>query len=135
MAITGTSGGGTGSKATVTGKLQVDISGCVSPKYFVYWWDCYSGHEQANDAGGILNQNNFIDYGWSPGGATYSKMAHPGIWAWTGAGDAYHLAMDSAVIFIFCGQDGFKHAVLKKGNELQWTWNKKTKSWTGPTSH
>jgi uncharacterized protein RhaS with RHS repeats len=126
---------GTASGTTVTGKSQIDIYGCVDSKYYVYWWDCYTAHEQAKDAGGILNEINFLKYGWSAGGTTYSKTAAPGWFAWTGAGDPYHLAMDSMVVFIFCGGDGFKHASYQQANELQWTWNKKTKSWTGPSSN
>ena len=121
------SGTASGTKATVTAKITT--SGCVDSKHYTYWWDCYTGHQQADDAGGILNENNFMNYGWSAGGDTYSKTAQPGMFAWTGAGDPYHLAVDSGVIFIFCGADGHKHAVLKPANEIQFTWNKKTKSW------
>ena len=129
----------TPSGSTVTGKVSVQPRGCVD-SYTVYWWDCYSAHDEA----GFLNQAflgaNFKDYGWSRGGSfggspgedSYSKVAAPGIWAWTGAGDPYHIAMKASVIYFYCGPDGFKHVRLRFGDEIQWAWDKQKEGWQGP---
>jgi hypothetical protein len=118
-------GAGNGAGVNVTATIATNK--CVE-LYFVYWWDCYTAHQQAKDAGGIFNENNFLQYGWSSGENTYSVKAHPGMFAWTGAGDPYHLDIDSCMIFISCGS-GHKGAVQVKAVDLLYTWNKRTKIW------
>jgi hypothetical protein len=44
------------------------------------------------------------------------------------------LAMDAAVMYSYCGKDGHLHESYRTSNELMFTWDKRTKVWTGPTS-
>ena len=129
--ISGTSSG-TGSSASVTGTTKIDKHGCIN-SYSFEWLDCYTAHDEAGFFNQALLGADFHDYGYNPGGDSYTKSAHPGMWAWTGAGDPYHIAMDAYVIYIYCG-GGYLHASYRTSNELIWTWNKKSKSWTGPST-
>lgn len=121
---------GKSSGSTVTATATIKKQGCVEGIYSQYWWDCYSAAAERNP----WFHNDWKNWGWSQGGETYSKTAVPGFFAPLSFFDPYHLAMSSAVIFIYCGRDGGYHARSTISNELIWTWNKKTKSWTGPSS-
>jgi hypothetical protein len=94
-----------------------------------YWWTCYDAAEERNP----FWHSDWKNYGWHTGGASYSKDASPGFWSGLlGTFDPYHIAMDSMVSYTYCGPDGHRHATYRTSNELIFTWNKKTKSWTGP---
>jgi hypothetical protein len=90
----------------------------------IYWWDCYS----ASAEGGW--SSNWSDYGWSAGDLSYPKTAQPSMFS---TRDPYHLAMVALYIYDSC--DHGKRTVNRiTSNRLQWTWDKKTKQWTGPAS-
>jgi len=123
---------GTHSGTTVTGTETFNQQGCVY-SHTIYWWDCYSGKQEA----GVLNQLfggvDFHNYGYSAGGTSYPKTASPGWWAThLHVGDPYHIAMDALAIYIYC-DGGHLHAkLIASSNELEWTWDKPTQAWTGP---
>lgn len=132
LTLTGSSAGA-GPAATVTGMVKVDMEGCVD-SYQLYWWDCYTASAEA----GIWHNDNdeWRNYGWSRGGSSYTKNYYPhGLSAWLNLRDPYHLAMESAAIYIVCGPDGRKHALLALSRGVVWTWNKSTESWTAPTAY
>lgn len=91
----------------------------------IYWWDCYSASSEAGWA------SNWSDYGWSAGGLTYAKTAQPGVFSPISTRDPYHLAMVALYLYDSC--DHGKRTVKRiTSNRMQWTWDKKTKAWTGP---
>ena len=120
----------------VQGYVQANPRGCVT-SYVIYWWDCYTAHDEAGFWNQALFGADFRDYGWSqgssfgssPGGDGYAKQASPGIWAWTGAGDPYRIAMQAAAIFFYCGKDCRKHVRLVYSDQIQWKWNETDRSW------
>jgi hypothetical protein len=114
--------GHTDGRTTVTGRADIIKHGCVYQVY-QYWWDCYTAQQEAGFLR-IAAGADFHLYGYSLGGTTYSKTAQPGFLASLfGVGDPYHLAMDALAIYVYCGDDGYKHARLQAGgNELWWTW-------------
>ncbi len=107
--------------------------GCIDPSISYYWWTCYDAAEEANP----WFNSDWKDYGWRTGnGTSYTKSAEPGLFSGMGFFDPYHIAMNAAFSYSFCGKDGVRHAVYTRAvNELIFTWNKKTKSWTGPSSN
>lgn len=116
--------GRTDGRTMVTGIARIARHGCVYEIYH-YWWDCYTAHDEA----GFLRLAfglgvDFHLYGYTPGGATYSKTAEPGTLAtWFNVGDPYNIMMDALAIYTYCGRDGYKHVTLVAGgNELSWTW-------------
>jgi hypothetical protein len=89
----------------------------------IYWWDCYSASEEGGRSW------NWGDYGWNgPGAEGYSKTARPNSWS---RRDPYHIAILSIYVWDECirGERSTKWAA---SNELEWTWDKKGKRWTGP---
>jgi len=80
-------------------------------------------------AGDYLQSWNWGDYGWSgPGSTSYSKTATPNAWSMR---DPYHLAMASFYVWDAC-ENGKRVTKWKAAGGIQWTWDKKTKQWTGP---
>lgn len=127
VTITGSASAG----QTVTGTATVEKQGCVLT-YSLFWWTCYDAAEEVSQ---WLNINTWKNYGWSAGHESYSKTANADRWYhWFQFFDPYHIDMQAAVIYSYCGQDDFFHASFATSNELEWTWNKRTKSWDGPVS-
>ena len=120
---------GKASGTVVTGNATVEVQGCVENDIAYYWWTCYDAAAERNP----WLHSDWKNYGWSAGGSSYSESESPNFWCGLlGAFDPYHLAMDSMVSYTYCGPDGHRHATYRTSNELMFTWNKKTKSWTGP---
>jgi RHS repeat-associated protein len=127
---------GTASGTGVSGHATVEVQGCVEDSIAFYWWTCYDAAAERNP----FWHKDWKDYGWSltygkvPATDSYfSKSYEPGFWSGLlGTFDPYHVAMDSMVTYTYCGPDGFRHATYRASNELIFTWNKKTKSWTAP---
>lgn len=122
---------GTASGATVTDTANIKKYGCVLTIWDYYWWDCFNAQWEG-DAWldhYTSHPDAWQDYGYYEGGPTNTrthKGHFPGGWS-----DANHWNWRVIVIFTQC-IGGHVHAGYSISNDLQWTWDPSSKSWTSP---
>ncbi len=130
------SGQAFGSKISYTINLKKD--GCVNSIRLLeyWWWNCFTAQHDALWSFNLKTYYimDFIDssywqnrYGWYQHGQTYSQTetGSPN----PGRSDSNHWNWRAAVIYGYCGQDGYRHVSLVFVGPQEWTWNDSSKSW------
>ncbi len=137
--------GGTSAKATlrgtasgrqVTDTVKFQWHGCVLGIMAYYWWDCFTAQREY-DADPSPNKPKhhpqvWQDWGWHLGGnpQTQSETGRRG-GPWD-LSDSNKYNWQAAVLYVYCGTDGYYHAALALSNAWEWTWDASSKSWTSP---
>jgi len=86
-----------------------------------YWWDCYSGQDEAKAIGGGANKSG---WGWTRGGKNYAKYARPfagGIFGEVDPTDGNNIAMVSVVVYEIC-RNGCLVTEFRRSDMLNFSW-------------
>jgi hypothetical protein len=117
------------SGATAKGSLTLTLGNCAS-LVEIYWWDCYSAHEEAQAHGVTVD---WTDWGWSAGSRNYSKTAKPGFFnQFYDPGDASHLMMQACVFISYCDPGGLERIKPMPSDWGYFTWNYDYSWWMEP---
>ena len=120
---------GTASGQQVTESISIlGQHPCGLERLHFYWWDCYNAaKEYALDysPNKPTNVGAFKEWGWLGGGLSHtrSERGTPWILGYWDFGDGYHWNWQGAMMYVFCGTDGRKHAGMALSNAQEWTWN------------
>ena len=120
---------GTASGKQVTESISIlGEQPCGLERLRFYWWDCFtasSEYGQDNSPKKKTNLGAFKEYGWVGGGISHtrSERGWPSVLGIIDYGDANHWNWQGAMIYVFCGIDGRKHAGMTTSNLQEWTWN------------
>jgi RHS repeat-associated protein len=134
--ITGSANG-----VTITEYASVRPLGpCIEEdSYQYYWWDCSSAARDYANASSPPDLD-WHDYGWIKGDPSH-VLSRRGIstrwhdrWPYPDLWDYGRWNTAAAVIFIYCGKDGHRHAGRAKSDYVEWEWSTDQNSWSNPHS-
>ena len=110
--------------ATVSANAKVKLGKCAK-LVKIYWFDCYTAFKEWTDAGSPGAADGFSDYGWTEGGASYSKTASP---PWQAAvydlHDSSHILLQAMLVYHTCINNIPHYVVLVDSGRFTWDWRK-----------
>jgi hypothetical protein len=117
----------------VTLKIKIAKKWCEPKVVSIWWHDCVTAQrEERGFYSGLLGRD-WKEWGWyGNGGADTITASHTGS-AMEGHDDDAHWDWKGAIIYTYCDpKKGRYHAAIADVQQVEYTWDAVTSSWTGP---